>query len=140
MPTMADVERAWRECSPLAVDHMLPQVADLLVLTFEARDRPARVVDLAGGLVGVEVLGPPGTAPTWSHIVGLVEGEGWWMLAEHPDLVDQPPVVMLGTADLDAGLELVEQTVPRLERVIPMDGAITLAELNRMVAGDPVIY
>jgi hypothetical protein len=132
MAVHEELELAWRAHSAEADDHMPPEVADLLVRLFDDEGVDARVVDLGGGLVGVEMLGLPGTDPGWTHIVGVVEDEGWWTIAEHDALTDQPPAVLLGELGLTEALGLIRDLAPRLERWIPVDGPLTLDELLRL--------
>ena len=138
MAVHEELELAWRAHSAEADDHMPQQVADLLVRLFDSQDVEARVIGLGGGLVGVQLLGLPGTEPGWTHLVGLVENEGWWTLAEHDDLTDQPPVVLLGELKVADAVALVRDLAPRLEWAIPVDGSLTLDELLRLLPEGPI--
>jgi hypothetical protein len=133
-----EFQLAWRAHSAKADDHMPQEVADLLVRLFDDEGVDARAVDLGGGLVGVEMLGLPGTDPGWTHLVGVVEDEGWWTIAEHDALTDQPPVVLLGELKVADAVALVRDLAPRLEWAIPVDGSLTLDELLRLLPEGPI--
>ena len=132
MVSTTDIEAAWHQDGDLADDHMTPRIADLVVRLFADHGLASEVVGLGGGLVGVELRNVPGVSPDWAVVTGLVEEDGWWMVAESDSLPEQPPIVMLGHHEPGDAVRLVVSVAPRLQRDLGVDHSLTLDDLARI--------